>query len=81
MLAAYNAGHGHILDAIALARKYGLSPDVWDANVSEALLMKSRPEYYNDPAVKSGYFRGIETVNYVSNVLSTYNYYLSHAPS
>ncbi len=81
VLAAYNAGHGHILDAIALARKYGLSPDVWDANVSEALLMKSRPEYYNDPAVKSGYFRGIETVNYVSNVLSTYNYYLSHAPS
>ena len=36
--------------------------------------MKSRPEYYNDPIVKHGYFRGRETVDFVDNVMGIYNY-------
>ncbi len=75
VLASYNAGQGHVYDAMALAAKYGKSPKVWQNNVRDAVLMKSKPEYYNDPVVKHGYFRGTQTVEYVDNVLSTFDYY------
>lgn len=73
VLAAYNSGLGHIYDAIALAEKYDLNPEKWNGNVSEAALMKSKPEYYNDPVVKNGYFRAKETVSFVEKVMQTYN--------
>lgn len=73
ILAAYNSGPAHIYDAIALAKKYGKNPQVWDGNVAEALLMKSNPEYYNDPVCKYGYFRGRQTTTYVEEVLDFYN--------
>lgn len=73
VLAAYNSGLAHILDAIALAEKYGLNPRVWDGNVARALMMKSNPEYYSDEVCRAGYFRGRETVAYVNQVLSFYN--------
>lgn len=71
ILAAYNAGNGHVNDAQALALKYGANPYIWEGNVKKYLELKSNPEYYNDPLCKSGYFRGGETVRYVNNVLST----------
>lgn len=71
ILAAYNAGNGHVNDAQALALKYGANPYIWEGNVQKYLELKSNPEYYNDPLCKSGYFRGGETIKYVSNVLST----------
>lgn len=71
ILAAYNAGNGHVNDAQALAQKYGANPYIWEDNVQKYLELKSNPEYYNDPVVKSGYFRGGETMKYVNNVLST----------
>lgn len=77
ILAAYNSGLAHILDAIALAGKYGMNPAVWDGNVRQALMMKSRPEYYNDPVVKYGFFRATQTVEYVDKVLDTYARYKS----
>ncbi|MDE6793641.1 MAG: transglycosylase SLT domain-containing protein, partial [Muribaculaceae bacterium] len=58
VIAAYNCGLGHIYDAIALADKYGLDPQVWTGSVSEAALMKSRPQYLTEPVVKKGFFRG-----------------------
>ncbi len=73
--AAYNSGLGHIYDAIALADKYGLDPQTWLGNVSEATLMKSRPQFYNDPIVNNGYFRGRETVEFVERVMSVYKYF------
>ena len=72
ILAAYNSGGAHILDAIALAEKYGRDPQVWRGNVAEALLMKSNPEYYNDPVCKYGYFRGKQTTAYVEEVMAFY---------
>ncbi|MDE6771104.1 MAG: transglycosylase SLT domain-containing protein, partial [Muribaculaceae bacterium] len=75
VIAAYNSGLGHIFDSIDLAAKYGLDPEIWTGNVSEAALMKSRPQYYNDPVVKNGYFRGRETVDFVDNVVSTYYFF------
>lgn len=71
ILAAYNAGNGHVNDAQALALKYGANPYIWEGNVQKYLELKSNPEYYNDPLCKSGYFRGGETIKYVNNVLST----------
>lgn len=73
ILAAYNSGIAHIYDAIALAKKYGKNPQIWHGNVSEALLMKSNPEFYNDDVCKYGYFRGKQTVSYVNEVSQTYD--------
>lgn len=71
ILAAYNGGDGHIRDAQRLASKYGASSHIWYDNVRTYVLLKSNPEYFNDPVCKNGYFRGIETTKYVDAVLST----------
>jgi membrane-bound lytic murein transglycosylase F len=75
ILAAYNAGSGHIKDAIALAKKYGKDPTIWDDNVAEALRWKNIPEYYNDPIVNQGYFRAAQTTNYVHEVIARWKIY------
>ncbi|GAP71896.1 transglycosylase, Slt family [Candidatus Symbiothrix dinenymphae] len=75
ILASYNAGSGHIRDAIALAKKYNKNPNVWEDNVSAALRWKMIPEYYNDPVVKQGYFRPGETLSYVRNVMERWKAY------
>ena len=72
VIGAYNSGIAHVYDAIALARKYGKNPTIWDGNVADALLMKSKPEYYNDPVCKYGYFRGRQTITYVNEVMNFY---------
>ncbi|MBN1132888.1 MAG: transporter substrate-binding domain-containing protein [Bacteroidales bacterium] len=75
VLASYNIGYGHIQDARNLAEKFGDNPNVWDESVNEWLLKKSEPQYYNDPVVKYGYARGVETYNYVKQVLNRYDHY------
>lgn len=70
VLAAYNAGIGHVLDAMALAEKYGKNKYVWDNSVDNYILLKSNEEYFNDPVCKNGYFRGLETYNFVKEVMS-----------
>lgn len=80
VLAGYNSGPAHILDAIAIARKIGSRPDVWNGNVAEALMLKSNPEYYNDPACKYGYFRGRQTYEYVDKVMACYEKAKKHIP-
>lgn len=75
ILAAYNAGIAHVLDAQALARKYDKNPYVWDGNVVECLKWKRLPEYYNDSVCKYGYFRGTETLNYVDHVVERWQHY------
>ena len=70
ILGAYNGGDGHIRDAQRLAAKYGANSHKWE-DVRKYLLLKSNPEYYNDPVVRNGYMRGTETVKYVDNVLKT----------
>ncbi|MCF8224365.1 MAG: transporter substrate-binding domain-containing protein [Bacteroidales bacterium] len=75
VLAAYNVGKGHVDDARRLAEKYGDDPDVWDDSVEKWLLNKSEPQYFRDPVVKYGYARGIETTNYVVQVLDRYEHY------
>ena len=74
ILASYNAGSGHVMDAQRLTEKYGGDPLVW-ADVAYWLLQKSNAEYYNDPVVKYGYARGLEPVEYVSRILERYDHY------
>ncbi len=74
VLAAYNGGHFHIRDAMALAQKNGRNPYHWH-EVEPFVLGLSRPEYYNDPVVKNGYMRGSETVDYVRKIQERWNGY------
>lgn len=73
IIAAYNSGLAHVLDAIAIAKKVGYCSDVWDGAVAEALMMKSNPEYYNDPVCRYGYFRGRQTYDYVKTVMACFD--------
>ena len=81
ILAAYNAGPGHILDAMRLAEKHGKDPKVWEGNVQEWLLKKSDPEFYKDTVVKNGFFRGNESVSFVDEILERYEHYKNIIPS
>ncbi len=80
ILASYNVGLGHILDARRLAEKEGKDPDIWENNVDEYILKKSNPKYYKDPVVKYGYCRGSETYNYVTQILDRYEHYKNIIP-
>jgi len=73
VLASYNAGLGHVLDAQRLARKFGKSPDVWDDNVDYYILNKSK--YLSDTCCKFGYLRGGETYRFVADIMERYQNY------
>ena len=75
VLASYNLGQAHIYDAQRLAEKHGKNPSVWFDNVEFFMLAKSQPEYYNDPVVKYGRVKGIETEQFVKDVLNKYDHY------
>jgi len=75
VLASYNVGLGHVIDARSLAIKYNKDPDVWDNNVDFFLLNKSKPAYYNDPVVRFGYCRGEEPYEYVKKILKRLEHY------
>jgi len=65
---------------MALARKNGMDPEKWDGNVAVWMLKKSEPQYYNDSVVKNGYFRGTESVAFVSDILDRYHHYKNIIP-
>ena len=75
VLASYNVGPGHILDARRLAEKYGKDPFVWDDNVAYFLLNKSKAKYYQDEVVRNGYCKGFITFDYVNEIISRYEHY------
>lgn len=75
ILAAYNSGIGHVLDARRLAVKYGEDPHSW-STVAKYLMLKELDEYSKDEVVTSGRFTGIdETAAFVDKVMSKYNSY------
>ncbi len=74
ILASYNIGHGHVEDAWRLALKYGANTQTWE-EVAEYLALKSDPEYYLDPLVRSGFAKGHLAVNYVRDILSVFESY------
>ena len=69
VLASYNAGYGHILDAMSLAKKHGYNRHKWDNCVDSFLIRKSTPEYYTDSLCRNGEFNGWrETLSFVRKV-------------
>ena len=74
-LASYNTGKGHVDDARRLAKDMGLNPDKWFGNVEKALLLLQDPKYHR--RARYGYCRAQEPVNYVSEIQSRYENYLT----
>lgn len=77
ILASYNAGSGHILDAQKLAEKKGLNPHLWNDNVEKMVMNLGKHAYYTDEVVKSGAFRGNITIRYVREIISRFETYKS----
>jgi membrane-bound lytic murein transglycosylase F len=78
VLASYNVGLSHVIDARNLTVKYKRSSVLWNDNVEYYLLKKSDPTYYRDPMAPAGYCKCEEPVNYVKNVLERYEEYKMH---
>ena len=73
--AAYNAGSGHLQDAIALCAKYETdSVDTWQM-IFKYLGLKSQKKYYNDPVVRCGYYPGGHSIKYAKEVMARYDAY------
>lgn len=75
ILASYNAGLGHVIDAMNIALNLGYDPQVWEGNVAECILLKSSSEYYMSAMVKYGYCRGEEPYGYVQKIFEQYEHY------
>jgi membrane-bound lytic murein transglycosylase F len=69
-LAAYNAGIGHVEDAMALAQRRGNDPGQWFGHVEQAMLLLSQARFAR--RARFGMIKGIEPVTYVKNVRDTY---------
>lgn len=78
VLASYNVGLSHVIDARNLASKYGKDPTKWDDNVETYLLLKTKKQYYRDPVATAGYCRCYGPVNYVKEVLGRFEAYKAH---
>ena len=65
LVAAYNAGFGHVEDARVLAQRMGRNPDSWAA-VSRVLPLLAEPQWYIH--AKNGYAQGWQPVEYVKRV-------------
>ncbi|MBR1630328.1 MAG: transglycosylase SLT domain-containing protein, partial [Paludibacteraceae bacterium] len=72
VLASYNAGPAHILDAMHLARACGQHPHHWFECVEAYLLRLNDSRYNRDSACKYGSFNGRQTAAYVRRVLMSY---------
>lgn len=79
VLASYNAGPGHILDAQRLAKDLDLDPHRWDGNVERALVLLNRPRFFTLPFVKTGVCRGQDTYWYVRDVVTLFGWLRGHA--
>ena len=75
VLASYNAGFGHIHDAMRLANKYGKNRYVWNDNVETYLRLKNDSIYYTDSLCRNGRFLATETILFVRRVQHKYSEY------
>lgn len=79
-IAGYNIGPGHIYDAINLAEELGYNSQSWYDNIEQCLRLKSDPKYYGMPVVKLGPCNGSFTINYLHEVLETYDGFCKAIP-
>jgi membrane-bound lytic murein transglycosylase F len=77
VLASYNIGQGHVIDAQNLAKELGMADTIWDGNVAEALLLKQQEKYYSMPCVKHGFCHAKEPYHFVGKILALFEHYKS----
>lgn len=75
ILASYNAGAGHVMDAMQIARKLNQPDTIWDGSVENTILLKSQREYYTMDGVRNGYCRCQEPYHFVYRVLGFYDHF------
>lgn len=80
VLASYNIGQGHVLDAYHLATEIGMTDTIWDGHVAEALLLKQQEKYYTMPVVKHGYCYAKEPFHFVGKITALYEHYKASTP-
>ena len=80
VLASYNVGITHVIDARNLTKKYGGNPRLWDNHVAYYLLQKSKPEFYRNPVAAGGYCRCEGPIHYVQEVIGRFEEYKIHLP-
>ncbi|MCB0767685.1 MAG: transglycosylase SLT domain-containing protein [Flavobacteriales bacterium] len=74
VLASYNAGVGHIIDAQRLAERLGLDPQRWENNVERTVLLLAKPAFYMRPELKNGYCKGSQVFHYVRDIIGLYDH-------
>jgi membrane-bound lytic murein transglycosylase F len=72
VLASYNAGPGHIIDAQRLAEQQGLDHRRWEGHVERAVLLLARPQWYTHSDMRNGYCKGSQVFHYVRDVVNMY---------
>lgn len=75
VLASYNVGLGHVIDARNLTENHGGDSMIWENHVDYYLRNKSASEFQNSEWVKYGYCRCEEPVEYVEKILNRYAHY------
>ncbi len=75
ILASYNIGQGHVMDAQNLAKELGMADTIWDGHVAEALLLKQQEKYYTMPCVKHGYCHAKEPYHFVGKITALFEHY------
>ncbi|MDX1958590.1 MAG: transporter substrate-binding domain-containing protein [Leptospiraceae bacterium] len=75
VLASYNAGQGHVIDARILASYIGKNPNVWYDNTELAILQLSNPKVFNRDYIQHGYCRGQEPYEYIRAIYGYYEKY------
>ena len=75
----YNAGERRITDCRIFARMQELDNTRWEEIVKVIPSMRKYSFTYND-TLRSGRFRGTETINYVSKIMDIYNAFCEICP-
>ncbi|MDQ7018773.1 MAG: membrane-bound lytic murein transglycosylase MltF [Robiginitomaculum sp.] len=70
VLAAYNMGYAHMMDARTLATRRGLNPNLW-RDVREVLMDMEDPKTYK--TLPRGYANGLQARDYVAAVRNFYD--------
>ena len=78
-LAAYNAGEKRITDCRIFAMQKELDNTKWEEVVKIIPDMRKYSFVYND-TIRSGRFRGTETINYVSRIMDIYDAFREICP-
>lgn len=80
VLASYNGGPAHVLDAKRLARHFEEDDTDWDNVVSKYFAKLNQPEFYNIEVVKSGAYNANHSLKYIQSIMNRYLEYTEIYP-